>query len=139
MTVARWEWRAFGDAVADAGRRLAAVEPDAVQESDEVYVLSDRGGDTVKVRDHKLDVKQLVQVDEHGLEQWTPALKAELPVPAADVAEALAGAHAPAPELERETYTLEQLRDEVVGPSPDLISVDVHKLRRRYHPRSAPE
>ena len=56
VTVARWEWRGFGDAVADAGRRLAALEPDAVQESDEVYVLSDRGGPTIKVRDHKLDV-----------------------------------------------------------------------------------
>jgi exopolyphosphatase/guanosine-5'-triphosphate,3'-diphosphate pyrophosphatase len=132
VTVARWEWRAFGDAVTDAARRLAALDADAVQESDEVYVLSDRGGPTIKVRDHKLDVKRLIDVDEHGLEQWTPALKAELPVPAADVAEALAGAEASAPELERETYTLEQLRDEVVGPSPVLISVDVHKTRRRY-------
>jgi len=132
VTVARWEWRAFGDAVADAARRLAVVEPDAVQESDEVYVLSDRGGPTVKVRDHKLDVKRLIDVDEHGLEQWTPALKVELPVPAADVLEALEGADASAPELGRETYTLEQLRDEVVGPSPDLISADVHKSRRRY-------
>ena len=132
VTAARWEWRGFGDAVSDAGRRLAALEPDAVQESDEVYVLSDRGGPTIKVRDHKLDVKRLIDVDEHGLEQWTPALKVELPVPAADVAEALVGAEASAPELERETYTLEQLRDEVVGPSPDLISADVHKSRRRY-------
>jgi exopolyphosphatase/guanosine-5'-triphosphate,3'-diphosphate pyrophosphatase len=132
VTVARWEWRAFGEAVADAARRLAALEPEATQESDEVYVLSDRSGPTVKVRDHKLDVKRLIDVDEHGLEQWTPALKVELPVPAADVAEALVGAEASAPELERETYTLEQLRDEVVGPSPDLISADVHKSRRRY-------
>jgi exopolyphosphatase / guanosine-5'-triphosphate,3'-diphosphate pyrophosphatase len=129
---ARWEWRAFGDAVADAARRLAAIEPEATEESDEVYVLSDHGGDTVKVRDHKLDVKQLLEVDEHGLEKWTPALKVELPVPKADVAEALAGANASAPELDRETYTLEQLRDEVVGPSEDLITADVHKTRRRY-------
>ena len=49
--VPRWEWRAFGDAVADAARRMAVLEPEAVQESDEVYVLSDRGGDTVKVRE----------------------------------------------------------------------------------------
>ena len=138
MTVARWEWRAFGDAVTDAARRLDALDAEAVQESDEVYVLSDRGGPTVKVRDHKLDVKRLVDVDGHGLEQWTPALKVELPVPAADVAEALAGAGAFAPELERETYTLEQLRDEVVGPSPDLISADVHKTRRRYTIQGAP-
>ena len=130
--VPRWEWRAFGDAVADAARRMAAVEPEAVQESDEVYVLSDRGGDTVKVRGGLLDVKRLVGVDEHGLEQWTPALKVELPVPAGDVADALAGARASAPKLERSVYTLEQLRDEVVVPSADLLAVDVRKTRRRY-------
>ena len=127
MTVARWEWRAFGDAVADAGRRLAAVEPERVQESDEVYVLSATGGDTVKVRDGLLDVKRLLDVDEHGLEQWTPALKAALPAPAADVASALG-----AKELERDAYTLAQLLDEVVRPREDLLAVEVHKTRRRY-------
>jgi exopolyphosphatase / guanosine-5'-triphosphate,3'-diphosphate pyrophosphatase len=127
VTVARWEWRAFGGAVADAGRRLAAVDPERVQESAEVYVLSARGRDTVKVRDGLLDVKRLVDVDEHGLEQWTPALKAELPAQEADVASALG-----ASDLERDAYTLAQLLDEVVRPRDDLLAVDVHKTRKRY-------
>ena len=42
------------------------------------------------------------------------------------------GAPIAAPALERAEYTLDQLLDEVVGPSADLRAVDVHKLRRRF-------
>ena len=44
----------------------------------------------------------------------------------------LAGLRAPVPSLTRTTYTLEQLLDELVRPSSDLLAVDVHKRRRRY-------
>ena len=128
----RWEWRTFGEGVKPAEGRFAALSPDAVQESDERYVLSLRNGDTVKVRDKLLDVKRLVRVNDDGLEQWEPALKAEFPVAADLVRSVVDGLHAAVPALERSAYTEDELFDEVVGPSSDLVAVDVHKTRRRY-------
>ena len=45
----RWEWRSFGPRFGGAEKRLAALTPRGVQESDEVYLLS-AAGDNVKVR-----------------------------------------------------------------------------------------
>ena len=56
-----------------------------MHESDEVYLLSVPGTDAVKVRDDLMDVKHLVQVDDDGLEQWVPVMKAGFPLSAADV------------------------------------------------------
>jgi hypothetical protein len=39
--------------------RLAALSPERVEETDELYVLSANGGDTVKARAGLLDVKRL--------------------------------------------------------------------------------
>ena len=76
-----------------------------------------------------LDLKELQRVDEDGLEQWEPVLKAAFPVAASDVRSvlaALAVEHAP----ERAEYTLEQLLGELVDPRPELLAADVHKRRR---------
>jgi exopolyphosphatase / guanosine-5'-triphosphate,3'-diphosphate pyrophosphatase len=127
----RWEWRTFGDSFGKAEDAFAG-EPERVQESDEIYFLAVREGDTVKVRDALMDVKRLEHVNEDGLEQWLPVMKAEFPLAAADVASVLASLRVEGLQLERDEYTLEQLLDEVIGPTPELLAVDVHKLRRRY-------
>jgi exopolyphosphatase/guanosine-5'-triphosphate,3'-diphosphate pyrophosphatase len=128
--VPRWEWRTFGDSFGDAELAFSG-EPERVQESDEIYFLSVAGGDTVKVRDELMDVKRLEHVNDDGLEQWTPVLKASFPLPAATVTAVLAGLHASA-DLARDTYTHEQFEDEVVEPNPALLAVPVHKVRRRF-------
>ena len=79
-----------------------------MQESDELYLLSPVNDASVKVRDELLDVKQLQQVDEHGLEQWLPVLKAQFPVAREDVSTVLAALSVRAP-LERASYTLDEL------------------------------
>ena len=76
-----------------------------------------------------LDLKQLQRVDEDGLEQWEPVLKAGFPVAAADVESVLA-ALAVEHALERAEYTLEQLLGELVEPAPELLRGRVHKRRR---------
>ena len=126
--VPRWEWRTFGDRVDDVEARFAELPVEREEESDEVYVLSARGRDTVKVRDGLLDVKHLERVDGDGLEQWRPVLKAPFPVSAADAASALAHDG----RLARAEYTLEELLDELVRPSDELLAVEVHKQRARY-------
>ncbi|HWI74364.1 MAG TPA: hypothetical protein VNT55_20560 [Baekduia sp.] len=123
--VARWEWRAFGDDFGAAERRLAAGDPDALEESDEAYILSAAGDASVKLRAELLDVKRLERVDEHGLEQWRPVLKASFPMGATDVATIKA---ALAVDVDRSVDTL----DELLAADPGVMALRVHKRRCRY-------
>ena len=92
MIVPRWEWRTFGDDLGDAERRLDALTPTKVEDSEEVYVLSRRTEASVKVRDGQLDVKRLERVTVDGLQQWRPVAKADLPVAATELRVAARGA-----------------------------------------------
>ena len=130
--VPRWEWRTFGEHFGAAEDRFAALEPERIQESDEVYLLSRLVGENVKVRDDLLDVKQRERVNRDGLEQWTPVMKASFPIPASEVANVLARLRADTPALTRDEYTLDELLDELVRPNEDLLAVRVHKRRQRY-------
>jgi exopolyphosphatase/guanosine-5'-triphosphate,3'-diphosphate pyrophosphatase len=103
-----------------------------VDESDEIYVLSQESDASVKVRHGVLDVKLLEAVDGNGLEQWRPVLKGRFPLGPEDVRAALAALGVAGTELERDAYTLDQLVDEVVGASPALATVAVHKRRVHY-------
>jgi exopolyphosphatase/guanosine-5'-triphosphate,3'-diphosphate pyrophosphatase len=106
--VPRWEWRAFGERLGAADSRFDALAPEAVRESDEVYLLSGLSDASVKLRDGLLDVKVLREVSADGLERWEPVLKA----PAAlspDALRALAG-----------------------GLGVETLAVRVHKRRAHY-------
>ena len=92
--VPRWEWRQFGDIQA----RLEETGPERVQESDELYLLSPVSDASVKVRDGLMDVKRLQRVDEHGLEQWLPVLKAPFPLTPDGVSVVARALEMPAPE-----------------------------------------
>jgi exopolyphosphatase/guanosine-5'-triphosphate,3'-diphosphate pyrophosphatase len=129
--IPRWEWRAFGDSFGAAEERFGALEPERVQESDELYLLARDSDENVKVRDDLLDVKHLERVNEDGLEQWLPVLKAPFPISAAD-AVAVLGRLGASPPAERSEYTLQELIDELVRPTDGLLPVHVHKRRSRY-------
>jgi exopolyphosphatase/guanosine-5'-triphosphate,3'-diphosphate pyrophosphatase len=103
-----------------------------VQESDELYLLSQESDASVKIRDGLMDVKRLEAVDGNGLEQWRPVLKGIFPLGAADLRTVLGALGDSGPDLTREAYTLEQLVDEVVAASPALSAVAVHKRRVHY-------
>jgi exopolyphosphatase/guanosine-5'-triphosphate,3'-diphosphate pyrophosphatase len=130
--VPRWEWRTFGERFPRAEERFAALSPESVRESDELYLLSTAADDSVKVRDELLDVKHLEQVNDDGIEQWRPVLKAPFPLSAAAVDSVLAALHASSPPRGRNTYTLDELVEEVVRPSRQLAAVPVHKRRAHY-------
>lgn len=80
---ARWEWRTFGGQFGEAEGRFAALSPERVQESDELYVLSLKSDASVKIREGLIDVKLLERVYVDGLEQWKPAIKEAFPLSAA--------------------------------------------------------
>jgi exopolyphosphatase / guanosine-5'-triphosphate,3'-diphosphate pyrophosphatase len=130
--VPRWEWRAFGDHFGGAEDRFDAVSPERVEDSDELYVLSQHSDASVKVRGGLLDVKRLERISDDGLQQWLPVMKVAFPLAAAEARSVFAALGAVAPSLARTAYTLEQLLEELVGPSPDLLAVRVQKRREHY-------
>ncbi len=131
--VPRWEWRTFGEHFGAADSTLALLSHERVQESIELYLLSVKGSDTVKVRDELMDVKHLKHVNDDGLEQWIPVMKAPFPLSAAVVDSVLAAllVDIPTPHM-RSKYTLAELVDEVVRPHPHLLAVEVRKKRKRF-------
>jgi exopolyphosphatase / guanosine-5'-triphosphate,3'-diphosphate pyrophosphatase len=130
--VPRWEWRAFAPDFGGVAERLAARASAKVQESDELYLISGRGDDNVKIRDDALERKRLLQVGDDGLEQWLPDLEARFPVSADDVRTLLQGFDVTVPRLARGAYTLSQLLDEVVRLSEAVRAIPVHKRRERF-------
>jgi exopolyphosphatase / guanosine-5'-triphosphate,3'-diphosphate pyrophosphatase len=130
--VPRWEWRTFGESFGAAERLLAQGGAGRLEESDEIYLLSEESDASVKVRDDLMDVKRLEAVDGNGLEQWRPVLKASFPLAATDVAAVLEALGVPARGLGRDSYTLEELVGELVQPDAALVNVAVHKRRVHY-------
>jgi exopolyphosphatase / guanosine-5'-triphosphate,3'-diphosphate pyrophosphatase len=128
---ARWEWRTFGPAAGVAERRWSDRQPTGEQVSDEVYLLSE-GGQTVKYRDLVMDVKQLLETDAFGLQQWTPVMKASFPIGRDEVERVFEGLRVAPPSLGRERYTFDEFRSELTGPNHGVRAVDVHKRRVRY-------
>ena len=131
LIIPRWEWRTFGARFGAADAVLAGLTPTGVEESDELYFLSENG-DNVKVRAEIIDIKVLREVDRHGLEQWEPVLKAGFPLDAAAVAAVFEALRQPVPSLSRNAYSLRELLDELVEPSGTIRVVSVHKRRVRY-------
>jgi exopolyphosphatase / guanosine-5'-triphosphate,3'-diphosphate pyrophosphatase len=129
--VPRWEWRSFGQRFAAAETRLAALTPQGVQESDEVYLLTG-AGDNVKVRAALMDIKVLRETNAVGLEQWTPVMKAAFPLSPADAAKTIASLRLPVPALSRASYTLDELIAALGESGVALRTVEVHKRRVRY-------
>jgi exopolyphosphatase/guanosine-5'-triphosphate,3'-diphosphate pyrophosphatase len=132
QVVPRWEWRTFGSKFGSAETDLDASSPEAVEESDELYLLSAGDRENVKVRGGRLEVKHLERVNDDGLEQWAPVTEAGFPLSASEVASVLEALGVSVPRLARATYTLDELVDEIVRPSRDLATVKVHKRRARY-------
>jgi exopolyphosphatase/guanosine-5'-triphosphate,3'-diphosphate pyrophosphatase len=130
--VPRWEWRTFGEPLGTADELLATLRPERSQDSDEVYVLSDQGDASVKIRDDLMDVKHLEQVNDDGLELWHPVMKAAFPLSPEQVAFVVQTLNVAAPALDRPVTTVEELRDAVVRPNPELLAVRVHKSRTHY-------
>ncbi len=125
--IPRWEWRTFGESFGAAEGRLAGASAVRDEESRDVYVLSAAGDASVKVRDGRLDVKRPEAVDDEGLEQWRPVMKAAFPLGAGEVDAVLAALGA-----ERPSGGGASTLDEVVAAAPDLRTVPVNKRRAHY-------
>jgi exopolyphosphatase/guanosine-5'-triphosphate,3'-diphosphate pyrophosphatase len=127
----RWEWRTFGTRFARAEAAFARLETKGVQETDEVYLLTEKGSN-VKIRADLLDIKVLQKVNEAGLEQWMPVMKEGFPASAATLREVFKAMQVDPPDLKRDEYTLDQFLAELIEPTKDVRAAKVHKRRVRY-------
>ena len=133
MIVPRWEWRTFRQDFGAAEPRFAALAPDKVQQSSEVYVLVVNSDANVKYRDNLLDIKQLERVNDDGLEQWRPVLKEPFPLAPATVAQVRAALGLPAVLLHGDAMTFEALVTGLESAAATIRTVSVTKIRARYH------
>ncbi|MBY5921527.1 hypothetical protein [Ferrimonas balearica] len=133
----RFEFRTFGQSFSEAAERMARLSvpvPEKVwcRHSDEIYIVS-RTNDVnnTKIRDGKMDIKTFVQRQD-GLEQWDPKLKAEFPIPAAQLeADVFPAFMVPCPPLDQESYTLDEFLA-LIDAQPELQAVRIHKERFGY-------
>ena len=129
--IPRWEWRVFGRRFPAAEADFAARTPTGVQDSDELYLLA-RSGDNVKIRDELMDIKELQEVDEHGLQRWSPILKASFPLSPADAMVVHEALGLPARPATTEPLALDTLLRVHAAPAGPIRAVPVHKHRVRY-------
>ena len=128
--VPRWEWRTFGRHLSKARAGFDRLQPDRVDESDELYLLPASGG-SVKIRSDLVDIKVLQDVDGDGLELWKPVMKQGFPLSAADVTKVFEALRLPAePALPAES--LEALLAALRERRAEMRAVEVHKRRAHY-------
>ena len=130
--IPRWEWRTFGEELEATDATFAALEPELVQESDETYLLSSGTDAAVKIRAGLMDIKELVEVDADGLEQWRPAMKETFPLPRgeADKVCAALGVNPPSPGTA--AFSLDEFLAVLAAPERGVRAVAVHKRRLHY-------
>ena len=133
LIVPRWEWRTFRQDLSKVEPRFAALAPDKVQQSAEVYVLVIDSDANVKYRDNLLDIKQLECVNDDGLEQWRPLLKEPFPLAPATIAQVRAALGLPATLMNGDAMTFEALVAALESAAATIRTVSVTKIRTRYH------
>ena len=130
--IPRWEWRTFGDDLKDGISAIQAYPEGKVRESAEIYILSEKSNDNTKIRDELMDIKTLIRVNQDGLEQWTPILKAGFPIHITDLAVVYKAFNIPLPYLEKDEYTYEEYLNMLINPNHALHPVNVVKERHGY-------
>jgi exopolyphosphatase/guanosine-5'-triphosphate,3'-diphosphate pyrophosphatase len=94
--IARWEWRTFAKTI---GTLIDPADYPLIRhvESSEIYLTSDSAEGNPKIRDEKIDIKTLRRVNDDGLEQWEPMLKASFPLSMEQMAALYRALYLPAP------------------------------------------
>jgi exopolyphosphatase/guanosine-5'-triphosphate,3'-diphosphate pyrophosphatase len=129
--IPRWEWRTFGTEFGPVEAAFAAMTPEGETNTDEVYLLAP-GGANVKIRADLLDIKELRETDDAGLERWLPVMKRKFPLNRADVAAVASFLGIPPLICERDTYSRDQFLEELIRPIANVQAVKVQKHRVRY-------
>jgi len=130
--IPRWEWRTFGNDFGSAEASIKAHECTREVESSEVYILSRKSGENIKIRDTLMDVKVLREVNSDTLEQWFPIMKATFPIAKDDLETVFSAAGLQADLTDVEVVDFNTFIAKYVDSNPDLKSVGVFKKRYGY-------
>jgi exopolyphosphatase / guanosine-5'-triphosphate,3'-diphosphate pyrophosphatase len=124
----RWEWREFADHFPPPFIPTAGVP---AKEQKEIYLLSLRSVQNVKIREDRLEIKELER-REGELELWRPTLKAPFPVDRAALLEAFRVWKVAPPATLPEQCDLLTLLDTILPAHPELRAVALTKRRFRF-------
>ncbi len=130
---ARYEFRVWGQTLADLREKLGVPGMSHATSGNETYLIS-RTTDpcNAKLRSGVMDIKVLTRED-RGLEQWEPVLKAGFPLDRAVIAtEVFPRLMLDAPHLSRTQYSIEEFLGEVIRPQTTIAVVDVSKQRVQF-------
>lgn len=130
--VPRWEWRTFGDDFGVGETNIKSYECTREIESSEVYILSRKSGENIKVRDTLMDIKVLREVNDDSLEQWFPIMKATFPIAKAEMEDVFKAAGVKVDLSDAADIGFKEFIAKYVDPNPDLKSVGVFKKRYGY-------
>lgn len=128
--VPRWEWRTW-DKDIKLNINLKDYEHTRHVESSEVYMLSTECDENSKVRENKMDIKSLQEVNDDALEQWKPIKKAAFPLPGKKLEELYEIFRIPSPVLDKQSYTFYDFL-ELAKKEKKLLVFNVDKLRDLY-------
>jgi len=128
--IPRWEWRQFADKI-NLAINLDDYKKTRHVESSEYYVLSRVCDENPKIRENKMDIKSLQQVNEYWLEQWKPIKKVEFPLPKDEMIELYRIFRISPPELTQDQYSIEQFL-EMAKNDERLMVFNVKKIRDLY-------
>ena len=129
--IPRWEWRTFGEEFGVAEENIKAHECTREIESSEVYILSKKSGENIKIRDTLMDIKVLRNA-ENDLEQWFPIMKATFPIGAEEAAEVFKAAGVEVELNDADTWEYDAFISKMVDTNSDLKAVGVFKKRYGY-------
>ncbi len=127
--IPRWEWRTFARTI-ETQVDLAAFPRTRHVESSEIYLATPTSEDNPKIRDEKIDIKTLQLVNDDGLEQWKPVMKASFPLSEDQLAEVYRALNlSPAPGAG--PYSFEALL-RMIDQEADAWAVAADKVRNLY-------
>ena len=127
----RWEWRTFGTTFGEAEARIR-TGPALVQHHRETYVVCATSDANVKVRNHRIEIKALLDRNRDGLERWQPAFDAPFPLDLRALELVFAAWRLPVPRLMLESYALDEFLSDLVEPHAALTAVHVGKQRQGF-------
>jgi len=128
--VPRWEWRLFAKQI-DVRIDLEAFEKTRHAVSSETYLVSAASTANPKIRDGMMDIKTLERVNDAGLEQWKPAMKARFPLTRDQVITVHGALGRACPDLDQTAYPLEEFLA-LIRADERIRAVHVEKSRDQY-------
>lgn len=128
--IPRWEWRTFAKTIETL---IDPADYPLIRhvESSEIYLTSANAVGNPKIRDEKIDIKTLRLVNDDGLEQWEPVLKAAFPLSREQLAKVYGALNLAAPAPDTGPCSYDALL-QMINANENSWAVHVVKVRNQY-------